>query len=284
MMGELSASLAHELKQPLAAEGFCLLNLLVHPDDRAALRVWVGLGAKGYRSGSYRALRDAAERAEQEPSEVLASAAAGATKFPYQSQLIPRWNELKRRIAAIENLEGLELVRAIWSPQATKCNDIRLMAENLAAEYPTAAELFDAIREQITQPQLPGADSDIIRVMSLHQSKGLTAHLVVITGCVDGALPTIDGEVAPAEQKAQLHEQRRVFYVAITRATNTLVISSSTSMTLGDAMAAGVPVRSRFFVGAMPMARTTASRFTSQLGGSAPATITGGNWRLLAGF
>ena len=103
-----------------------------------------------------------------------------------------------------------------------------------------ASTLLDMLREAITQPELPGSDSDIIRVMSLHKSKGLTAAVVVVAGCMAGALPKVDRDAPQAEQDTQLEEQRRLFYVAITRATQSLVISSSLSMAWRDALAAGI--------------------------------------------
>ena len=46
-------------------------------------------------------------------------------------------------------------------------------------------EIFEAARTRDVKGQ-----NDIIRVMSLHKSKGLTAKCVLVVGCVAGALPT----------------------------------------------------------------------------------------------
>ena len=55
-----------------------------------------------------------------------------------------------------------------------------------------AAEAFGhASNASITQPELP-TDVDYVRVMSLHKSKGLTADLVIVMGCVEGLIPRID--------------------------------------------------------------------------------------------
>ena len=63
--------------------------------------------------------------------------------------------------------------------------------------------------------------------MSLHKSKGLTAELVILVGCVEGAIPRIDPDAIPDEQRATKEEQRRLFYVAITRPTKMLVFRVS---------------------------------------------------------
>jgi len=77
----------------------------------------------------------------------------------------------------------------------------------------------------------------------LHKSKGLTANLVVIAGCVEGILPTIDRSASVAEQARQMQEQRRLLYVGITRSTETLVLSSAIQMPFGLAMQMNIPFR-----------------------------------------
>jgi superfamily I DNA/RNA helicase len=117
--------------------------------------------------------------------------------------------------------------------------------------------------------------------MSLHKSKGLTASLVVVAGCVQGALPSIKTGAGYPSPEAQLEEQRRLFYVAITRATDTLVVSSSAHMQLADAMSGGISFRGRPQGGTV---RTTASPYIAELGRAAPRTISTADWRRYAGF
>jgi len=102
-------------------------------------------------------------------------------------------------------------------------------------DYPAPVDLLQELRTVITQPEIPGDQGNIIRVMSLHKSKGLTARVVVVAGCVAGAIPTVDLEEPPDEQQRQIQEQRRLFYVAITRTTDVLVISGAARMPFGDA-------------------------------------------------
>lgn len=71
-----------------------------------------------------------------------------------------------------------------------------------------------------------------------------------------------------------------MFYVGITRSTDTLVISSATSMQFADAMQAGVAVVNRFG----NMAILQASEFIGELGPNAPATITCQQWRQQLNF
>jgi superfamily I DNA/RNA helicase len=112
---------------------------------------------------------------------------------------------------------------------------------------------------------------DYVRVMSLHKSKGLTADLVVVCGCLDGLVPTVDTDATPQEQQRSIEEQRRLFYVAITRTKKTLILSSVT----GIPAALAFKMRARTNHTAGGVARTVTSGFVHELGPECPAAITG---------
>jgi DNA helicase II / ATP-dependent DNA helicase PcrA len=136
------------------------------------------------------------------------------------------------------------------------------------------------LRVVITQPELPGSQGNAVRIMSLYKSKGLTARLVVIAGCVAGILPFIDNDDPPAEQERQRQEQRRLFYVGITRSTDTLVLNSSIRMPLASGYTMGMPLLARQGGDAI----LQASPFMSELGPSAPPVVLAATWRAQLGF
>jgi len=280
----LSYFFEDEFEKLGAAEGYCLLKLLVHPNDRAALRAWLGLGNNQSYAGGYARLRTYSQEEGIEPRDALEALDRDEIIIPYTAPLLARYRLLKQRLEEIEDLQGLDLVRRLWDPEDDDILDIRLLADRIAFEVPEPVALLEAITESITQPELPDSSSDIIRVMSLYKSKGLTASIVVVAGCVAGALPSIDRNALQALQDAQLEEQRRLFYVAITRATDTLTLSSSASMPLRDAMAGRIHVRGRFFDGDVPMVRTGSSPFLGELGPTAPNPVDSATWGQGAGF
>jgi superfamily I DNA/RNA helicase len=152
-----------------------------------------------------------------------------------------------------------------------------LVAPNVA----TTKEFLDELRAVITQPELPGSQGAAVRIMSLHKSKGLTARLVIIiAGCVAGILPFIDKDDPPAEQERQRQEQRRLFYVGITRSTETLMLNSSIRMPLASGYTMGMPVLA--WQGSDVILQ--ASPFMSELGPSAPAVVLAAAWRAQLGF
>ena len=272
------------LQPASAATGFCLLTLLADPMDRTALRAWIAMGHDNGFATGYRRLRTAAQERQLELSEIIEKIERSEITIPYTTGIVERWQLLKQRLRAVAELNGLELVRALWPDNDEDSADIRLMAENIAVETEDAKEILELLRQEITQPHLPDSQSDVIRVMSLHKSKGLTAHLVMVMGCVAGALPTIDQRDSPAVQDFQREEQRRLFYVALTRATHTLVVSSFIALPSREALQNGIQVVRYRGRGPDSIAETAASPFIAELGPAAPATIGTIEWRRRAGF
>jgi DNA helicase II / ATP-dependent DNA helicase PcrA len=282
-LNSLSYFYEDELDSDSSAEGFCLLTLSVRPEDRAALRGWFSIGASDSRVRPYGRLMQYCSANSIEPHTALDRMQQGALSIPYVGSLLPRHRELLRRRGLIDGLEGLALVDALWSPTNPEVQDLRRLAQALVLEAPARSDLLELLHQEITQPELPGADDDIIRVMSLHKSKGLTAKLVVVVGCIAGALPTIKDGLDPAAQDSCLAEQRRLFYVAITRATDTLVLSGAATMTLKDAMRAGI--RHAGFVRGQPgSVHMRATPFIGEMGATVPSMLTTAGWRGAAGF
>jgi ATP-dependent DNA helicase UvrD/PcrA len=272
------------LSDDAAAEGFCLLSLLVSPTDRPALRAWLGFGGSGRRRKPYARLRAFCEGNGMPVQDALVALAAGTLSIPYTASLVEPWNELQARLASLKPLSGLALIDALWPNGNPELSDIRSVAGSLALLAASNEDLLAELRQAITQPELPGSDSDVIQIMSLHKSKGLTRDVVIVAGCMAGTLPSIDSDDQPEEQARQLEEQRRLFYVGITRATKVLVISCSVALPLRDALKGGATVSRRTFINREPYAITVFTPFLPELGATAPAPISTAEWRRQSGL
>ncbi|MDP2937110.1 MAG: ATP-dependent helicase [Dehalococcoidia bacterium] len=269
------------LKKLTAKEGFCLLTLLVRPDDRPALRTWLGLDHNNWRTTAYQRIWQAAEASGISPRELLDRIAAGSVQAPpHTSDLVQRYADLSERLAPLAGMTEAALIDMLWPPGNPDCADIRGIALMVVGTAQSPAQILDELVSTIIQPELPGERDDVIRVMSLHKSKGLTAKCVVVSGCVAGALPTLRAGLSSTAQQQAIEEQRRLFYVAITRTAHTLVLSSAASAPYGDAMQMGLVVARRRGGSAV----LQASPFMSEIGAQALMALSGNQWRSNLGF
>jgi DNA helicase-2/ATP-dependent DNA helicase PcrA len=168
-----------------------------------------------------------------------------------------------------------EFVKLWLGDEIIESDPFNSLAHELATQAETPSAFLDAVIEAVSQPDIP-PDIAEVRIMSLHKSKGLNSPLVIIAGCVEGLLPTApDADLTPAENQAILEEQRRLFFVGVTRVKanlaedrpGVLVLTSSRSMSLADAMQSGIrPANVEYGT-----AYVHTSRFIQELGPAAPA-------------
>jgi DNA helicase-2/ATP-dependent DNA helicase PcrA len=254
--------------------------LLLDPGDRPSLRYWLGEHKQDCRNRPYRRLREHCEQSGQSPSAALQDIAVGTLKITHTGSLVARFNELNQRLTALMTLDIPALIDTLFPDGNPETASVRQTALLVAPTVNSTKEFLDELRAVITQPELPGSQGNSVRIMSLYKSKGLTARLVIIAGCVAGILPSVDTHDPPLEQERQRQEQRRLFYVGITRSTETLVLNSSIRMPLAMAHTMRMPLLARQGGDAI----LQASPLMSELGLSAPVVILGAAWRAQLGF
>lgn len=107
-----------------------------------------------------------------------------------------------------------------------------------------------AFLDEVEAQQIPGdtlsdrgVRGDAVRLLTAHRSKGLEWQLVVVASVQEGTWPDlrrrgtllqadrlgVDGIVEPLTPMAMLAEERRLFYVAVTRAKQRLVVTAVAS-------------------------------------------------------
>ncbi|WP_150239216.1 ATP-dependent DNA helicase UvrD2 [Nocardiopsis quinghaiensis] len=130
------------------------------------------------------------------------------------------------------------------------------LAEDMAAKprpdgHPvTMADFVEELDMRMATEHAPGFEG--VTIASLHSAKGLEWDAVFLVGLTEGMMPIIY-----AETDEQVEEERRLFYVGVTRARERLMMSWSLARSPG-----GRKTRrpSRFLDGLRPASPSTSSR------------------------
>jgi DNA helicase-2/ATP-dependent DNA helicase PcrA len=279
--GHLAYSYFHEealdgnpkvLDASLAQQAFTLLRIMVDPTDRVALRCWLGFGSSSLRTAGYSRLREFCAGSGQEPREVLEALIRGDERIPHTTHICERYRLLVARLDAFSDLLHDELFEELF-PAAEPWTETfwQIFTEN--PEATTPEDIYEILQTSLAQPELP-RDVDFLRIMSLHKSKGLNADHVIIAGCIEGLLPYREEGLPEELNRRRIEEQRRLFYVAITRTRQTLVLSSVNSLPRDLAYRMRVTVVD----GNRDCGNTITSTFISELGEACPEAISGSDW------
>lgn len=264
-------------------ELFSLINLLARPNDLVAWRYLLGAGINGYRTNCYKRILDYARENNEDIILILDKLEGTQIKIPYSTSLVARYTKVKNEISRLSSLlsQDREAVISIIDEHDEENSDLRNIISSAIEEIGLMEDeeipkwyekLYSTIVEYISFPQNV-AEQDHVRIMSLHASKGLSAKFVVLMSCIDELLPRIESNATPEEIRVQIEEQRRLFYVAITRCkcsedyNGALIISSFVGLPGNEALQINIP--------SSPSARrrVRASRFISEFQGTAPDTI-----------
>lgn len=120
---------------------------------------------------------------------------------------------------------GGSATREVWESYLA----LVTLAQDVVAVNPeaTLADLIRVLDERADQQHAPTVDG--VTLASLHSAKGLEWSHVVLAGCSEGTLPLVY-----AEGEQALDEERRLFYVGVTRAAQVLVCTWARARSAGS--------------------------------------------------
>jgi len=162
-----------------------------------------------------------------------------------------------------------------------KCKD--MLADQQTDEEPAAdvtaqlRRVARRLRYQIAtrEPFVPGELADI-HVSTLWGAKGVTAQNVYVLGLCAETMPGTQREEYPGTVSEYVEEQRRLFYVSLTRSKRTLVLSRPLSILKFAAARLGITADA---TGRSSFAPLTMCPFLRDIKSYLPSSQTGENWR-----
>lgn len=142
---------------------------------------------------------------------------------------------IEESVSNYDDLETSEQLRFL-AGLSDVLNQIEEITEGVTLGY--LRQVLSIVQDQGVEPDLPDRDGGV-NVMTVHQAKGLEFEAVVIPSLVEGKFPTSDRPdplQIPSQLRTEpeykggddhLSDERRLFYVAMTRAENQLILSTN---------------------------------------------------------
>ena len=247
-----------EIKHALA-----YLRLAVNPDDDNALLRVINMPPRGIGARTIENLQTASAETGVSLWQAACAAGAKATKVAAFVRLIENLRTQVGQMPLAEIMSGIvrdsglieyyqtqkgdhqdrldnldELVNAAIAFKPEESN-FEILPENAAADpaFPILAFLSNAALE--SGENQAGEGEEAVQLMTVHAAKGLEFDTVFLTGMEEGRFPS---ELSLAE-RGGLQEERRLMYVAITRARKRLYISMAQQRMLHGQTQFGVPSR-----------------------------------------
>ncbi len=231
-----------EIKHALA-----YLRLIANTDDDTAFARVVNFPARGIGARSLENLQDAAKAANSSLHAAIPQVAgAGGVKLAGFAQLIVTLRDaahlpLPELVDHVVELSGLrshyqnekegqerlanldELINAAASfvaEEGTPNQD-----GEITGEFGNDLSSFLAHASLEAGEHQAGEGDDALQLMTVHSAKGLEFNVVFISGLEDGLFPHENSLSETRDGKSGLEEERRLMYVAVTRARQRLYLS-----------------------------------------------------------
>src|SRR5690242_2949626 len=214
------------------------IRLLFHPEDDVALLRILNVPPRGIGAVTIAALETQARETGKslwkvigDRDSLVGKKSAGALNYFRQmiedlqterdglapAQLIERVLEQSGYLDWVEQQDNLE-----HTSRAENLRELSNAMSEAAAQGQTLEDLLD--RAALTSDSDEYDDTIPVSLMTLHSAKGLEFDAVYLAGLEEGVLP----HSRSFDTNADIEEERRLFYVGMTRAKQSLVLSRAT--------------------------------------------------------
>ncbi|MFZ5365274.1 MAG: ATP-dependent helicase [Patescibacteria group bacterium] len=129
-------------------------------------------------------------------------------------------DNLAKMIKYVLDVDYKEYAQNTFENYRDRLDDIRQLM-NFVITYDSLETLLSDIMLSESYRNVEEEERDEVVLSTIHQAKGLEWPYVIIIGLNDGAFP----HYKSLENKSQLEEERRLFYVAVTRAKDELAMT-----------------------------------------------------------
>ncbi|MFP4431645.1 MAG: ATP-dependent helicase [Spirochaetaceae bacterium] len=221
-------------------DALCYLKFLANRNDEVSFRRLVGKPSRGIGPATFERITDYARSAGCDLLEGLAGAAPGlGAKQGKAARELYRFFEdtlaglnrdtLSDVLADVLSGSGLEELYRDRDEDAsvTRLENLEELV-NAGALFPGTmeglVEFLESIELDSLREEEAATDPYAATLITMHNTKGLEFDVVVVTGLEDGLFPR-SGDEFPEE----LEEERRLFYVSVTRAREGLYLTSCRS-------------------------------------------------------
>jgi len=228
-------------------DGIAYLRVALNPRDELSLRRIVNTPARGLGAQSLRHIVEHAEahrmsllralRSADRIGSLSARAKASAVRLGEAIETAGkgfRAGGLTDAATSLLRAAGMLQDNADPSPDAKRrranvdflLRSVERLETRSGADREALQQLLHHIALDPSDPDEPESGREVT-LSSLHSAKGLEFSVVFLIGCVEGVLPharTIDPKITDASM-ADLEEERRLFYVGVTRARDVLYLT-----------------------------------------------------------
>jgi DNA helicase-2/ATP-dependent DNA helicase PcrA len=224
------------------------LKVIANPSDSISLKRIINCPPRGIGATSLNRIENEARKKDRSLFETMKQISSGNGAATGLKEKISGFVKTLEELTRYKNGDMQKLIRQIFDKTGYLEWAGEERAENLI-EF-TGFAKGKSLQSVIDTSSLHSStdethEGDFISLMTLHSAKGLEFPVIFITGVEDGLLPHFHA----IDKSEELQEERRLFYVGMTRAKDLLILSSAKRRKLYATMQRQKPSR---FLDEMP--------------------------------